>query len=80
MKLSKILNIAFIVISGIDIIIKIGLTVWSVGYLINMIINGGLVDSFGTPGRAITMIVSSLILSIPSVVGVVMGIRNLKAK
>lgn len=78
-KLSKILNIAFIVISGIDIIIKIGFMLWSVGYLINMIING-LVDSFGTPGRAITMIVSSLILSIPSVVGVVTGIRNLKAK
>lgn len=80
MKLSKILNISLIVISGIDIILKIGFMLWSVGYLINMIINGGLVDSFGTPGRAIIMIVSSLILSIPSVVGVITGIRNLKAK
>ena len=79
MKLSKILNIAFIVISGIDIIIKIGFMLWSVGYLINMIING-LVDSFGTPGRAIIMIVIFMILSIPSVVGVVTGIRNLKTK
>ncbi len=78
-KLSKILNIAFIVISGIASIINIGLTLWSVGYLINMIING-LVDSFGTPGRAIIMIVIFMILSIPSVVGVVTGIRNLKAK
>ncbi len=78
-KLSKILNIAFIVISGIDIIIKIGFMLWSVGYLINMIING-LVDSFGTPGRAIIMTVISMILSIPSVVGIVTGIRNLKAK
>lgn len=79
MKLFKILNIAFIVISGIAAIINIGLTVWSVGYLINMIING-LVDSFGTPGRAIIMIVIFMILSIPSVVGVVRGIRNLKTK
>lgn len=80
MMLSKILNIAFIVISGIAAIINIGLTVWSVGYLINMIINGGLVDSFGTPGRAIIMIVIFMILSIPSVVGVITGIRNLKVK
>lgn len=77
-KLSKILNIAFIVISGIASIINIAITIWCIAYLINIIING-FVDSFGTPGRAIIMIVSSLILSIPSVVGVVTGIRNLKA-
>lgn len=80
MKLSKTFNISLIVISGIDIIVKIGFMLWSVGYLINMIINGGLVDSFGTPGRAIIMTVISMILSIPSVVGVITGIRNLKAK
>ena len=76
----KALDILLLIYSALIVLFNVAMLIWSICYLLNMIVSSTPIDSFGTVGRGIALVIFFACFVALSVLSIFSNIKNFKSR